>query len=74
MKNNNKRNTDESINGKPNGSENLFKPTLSLYIPVETNLSTLNKVLELLDLADVPLPIEPVNQINLQITVNKEAK
>lgn len=69
MKNNN-----EQSNGKSNGSENLFKPTLSIYIPVETNLSTLNKVLELLDLAGVPLPIEQVNQINLQITVNKEAK
>lgn len=66
MTNNNQEN-----NGKSNGFKNLFKPVVSINIPVETSTEKLNEVLNVLGITETPLPpLEQIDQINLQITLN----
>lgn len=63
-------NNNEETNGK---STDNGITIISLNIPITTTEEKLLKVVEILGLSDAPLPINEVDQINLQITLEQEA-
>lgn len=67
MKDNNKPTDDESTNGNN-------QAIVSLNIPITTTKDKFQDVLNILDF-DAPLPpLEQVDQINLQITIEREVE
>ena len=67
MKNNN-----EQTNGKSNGAEKLFQPTIIINIPVKASKAKIQEVLSLLEI-DAPLPpLTQIDQINLQLEVSDD--
>lgn len=67
-------NNNEETNGNTNDAANLFEPTITINIPIKTTQAKLEEVLEVLGFdAQLP-PMEQINQINLQISIENGGK
>jgi hypothetical protein len=68
MKNNTKQN-------KPTNGTEKISAKVSLNLPVQTELQTVRQILDLLGLADAPMPpLESIDEFHLILSVEKGGK